>query len=39
MEGDIMDVCDYVFCSNDIDYIDDIIQVLRAYTHRVPAMT
>lgn len=34
-----MDVCDYVFCSNDSDYIEDVILVLKAYTHRMPAIT
>lgn len=35
----MLDVCDEVFVENDTDYIDDILSVLRAYTHRAPAIT
>jgi len=39
MESDVLDVCDHVFCSDDVDYIEDVLAVLRAYTHRVSAIT
>ena len=39
MESDVLEVCDEIFCSDDIDFIEDAISVLRAYTHRMPAIT
>jgi len=30
---------DYIFSYDDVDYIEDGLIVLRAYTHRVPAVT
>lgn len=39
MEEDILDVTDCIFGSGDCDYTSDILSVLKAYTHRMPAIT
>lgn len=39
MEEDVLGICEQIFCSDDVDYIEDAISVLRAYTHRAPAIT
>lgn len=39
MQDDVIEVCDEIFCSDDIDFIEDAITVLRAFTHRIPVMT
>lgn len=35
----MLEVCDEIFTTDDIDFIEDAITVLRAYTHRMPVMT
>ena len=39
MEEDILGVCDIVFASNDTDYIEDALFMLKAYTHKITSVS
>lgn len=39
MEDDILPICEFLFSADDYDYIEDVLTVLRAYSHRVSSIT
>ena len=39
MENDILGVCDIVFAADDIDYIEDALTLLKAFTHKVTVIS
>lgn len=39
MEADILGVCEFVFASDDSDYIEDALAMLKAYTHKVTVIS